>query len=32
MNALLVERGKRNHPQAAREVKKTEADNIFAKG
>ena len=32
MKALLVEHGKGNHPQAAQEVRKTEADNIFAEG
>ena len=32
MKALLVKQGKGNHPQATREVRKTEADNIFAEG
>ena len=32
MKALLVERGDGNHPQTTREVRKTEADNIFAEG
>ena len=29
MKALLVEHGNGNHPQAIREVRKTEADNVF---
>ena len=32
MKALLVEYGKGHHPQATREVRKTEVDNCFAKG
>ena len=32
MKALLVEYCKGNHPQATREVRKTEVDHIFAKG
>ena len=32
MKALLVEHGKGNHPQTTREVRKTEADNIFTEG
>ena len=32
MKALLVEYGKVHHPQATREVRKTEVDNCFAEG
>ena len=32
MKALLVEYGKGHHPQATREVRKTEVDNCFAEG
>ena len=32
MKALLVEYSNGNHPQTRREMRKTEADNIFAEG
>ena len=32
MKALLIEYGKGHHPQATRQVRKTEADNCFAEG
>ena len=32
MKALLVQYGKDHHPQASREVRKTEVDNCFVEG
>ena len=32
MNTLLAEHAKGNHQQATRDMRKTEADNIFAEG